>query len=887
MGELPTGTVTMLFCDIEGSTLLLGRLGARYVEALDAHRAIMRSAWTTHGGTEMGTEGDSFFVVFPTADAAVAAATQAQRGLHERSWVGGERLTVRIGIHTGTPQVHQGGYWGMDVHRAARIAGSAHGGQVVVSAVTAELVRPGLPRDVDLVDLGFHHLKDLSEPEHLYQLAAEGLPHDFPALRSLGTSSSLPHPATPLVGRRQEVEELTTLLSTPDVRLVTLTGTGGAGKTRLATAVAERLGPRFPDGLFFVALASVTTAEVMWSSIAESMGVAPRDRGRDDLLASMARRSLLLVLDNLEQLPGADDVVAQVLDAAPHVVVLATSRQALGHPAERRVPVSPLALPDDETLGSALASSAVQLFVQRAVSVQPRFELTPENVADVVAVCRRLDGLPMAIELCAARVRVLGPHALLRRLDQALDFASTSRLAAVRQRTLRETIGWSYQLLTPAQRRFFRSLGVLSGGGDLDAVAAVTSEGEDVQVSDPVDAVADLVDVSLADVAEGQDGEPRVSLLQTLRAFAEDELRTAGELDDVRRRHAEHYLRLAERLRDLRETRHMTARSQADTELDNFRAALEWAVTSGETGTALRLCGALGWVWWMGGYVAEGRHWHERVIAQAPDAPSPQLAACLGGLANVLLVQGEPRRAHAVAGRSLAMARSVDDAAVEVFALGLLGTTEQQLGDLEAARTTLREALALHRRRGNQGGLARVLGNLAGIEEALGHLGDAEVLIRESLDVLDRLGDVHEATIQRQNLANLLAVSGRVEEADRLARGLVDTVLRLHNPNLTMAFANTVMNVLVRSGDPRRAALLFGAEEAMHERLGIPNPYQDEEREEALEVLDGAMSGEEWDEHRSVGRQRPVEELLAELGAVPDVSPTVGSGAPGAGVALS
>ena len=422
------------------------------------------------------------------------------------------------------------------------------------------------------------------------------------------------------------------------------------GKTRLATAVAERLGTRFPDGLFFVALASVTTAEVMWSSLAESMGVAPRDRGRADLLESMARRSLLLVLDNLEQLSGADDVVAQLLDAAPQVVVVATSRRPLGHPAERRVPVAPLALPDDVTLGSARASSAVQLFVQRAVSVQPRFELTPENVADVVAVCRRLDGLPMAIELCAARIRVLGPHALLRRLDQALDFASTSRLAAVRQRTLRETIGWSYELLTPAQRRFFRSLGVLAGGGDLDAVAAVTADGDDVPVStDPVDAVAELVDASLADVAEGQDGEPRVTLLQTLRAFAEDELRAAGEVDAVRRRHAEHYLRLAERLRDVRETRHVTARSQAERELDNFRAALEWAVASGEPTTALRLCNALGWVWWMGGYVAEGRDWHERVIAQAPQAPSPPLAACLGGLANVLLVQGEPDRARAAA----------------------------------------------------------------------------------------------------------------------------------------------------------------------------------------------------------------------------------------------
>jgi hypothetical protein len=350
---------------------------------------------------------------------------------------------VRIGIHTGSPQVHEGDYWGMDVHRAARIAGAAHGEQVVMSAATADLARSELPDGVVLRDLGHHRLKDIPAPEHLYQLDVDGLRQDFPALRSLGTSSSLPHAATSLVGRADDLVEVTSVLRTPDARLVTLSGPGGAGKTRLALAAAERLVAYFADGVFFVPLASVSTAEVMWTTIAEALDVPPRDRAPDDLLEQVARRSLLIVLDNLEQIPGADEVVARLLGAAPHVAVIATSRQPMGLPAEHRHPVAPLPLPEDATLAAAEGSAAVTLFLDRARSVKPGFRLTEDNVLDVVAICRRLDGLPLAIELCASRVRLLTPKALLGRLGGALDIASTSRLVPTRQRTLRDTIAWS------------------------------------------------------------------------------------------------------------------------------------------------------------------------------------------------------------------------------------------------------------------------------------------------------------------------------------------------------------------------------------------------------------------------------------------------------------
>ena len=863
--ELPEGTVSMLFSDIEGSTLLLSCLGPTYLESLELHRRVMREAWDKWGGTEMGTEGDSFFVVFPTGTAAVAAAVQAQRGLAEQAWPSDEPLRVRIGIHTGAPRVHEGDYWGMDVHRAARIAATAHGGQVVVSAAVADLASADLPAGVALGDLGLHHLKDIAEPEHIFQVVIDGLPQKFPPLRSLGTATSLPSPPTPILGRDAEITELVGLLGAPIARLVTLEGPGGAGKTRLAVAVAQRAADeligRFPGGVFFVPLAAVTTAEVMYTTMAEVLDAPARERTPEKFLAFLSRRKLLLLLDNVEQVDGADEVVERVLDGAPGVHVLATSRQPLGIPAEQQYAVTPLGLPGSATLEEAEASGAVQLFVQRATSVQPSFRLTEENLPDVLAICRRLDGLPLAIELWASRIRLLSPRALLSRIDQALDAPATSRLVPSRQRTLRNTIAWSFDLLEPDRQDFFRRLGVFAGGADLDAVAAV-QPGDDPP--DPLDLVGDIVDANLADVTEGPDGEPRVTMLATIRAFACDELEESGEYAAVRVAHAEHYAGVLDRLWELRETRHSMALQTAETELDNIREALAWTTTH-DRPLGLRLAAALNWVWQMGGYFTEGRGWYERAISGAGDVPSPALATCLSGYANLLLAQGEVAEAREVAERAVAMARTVDDPESLGFALGVLGTAQLHLNEIEAARATLRESLDGLRAIGDRMRLGRHLGHLGGIEEILGNLDDAEALIRESLAVFEALGDVHEAAVQRQNLANLLALAGRLDEAADLARSLVDTIVGLRSPNLTMAFANTWMNILLRLGDPARAAQLFGAEQAMRARLETPNPFEDEERDEALALLDGTFTPADWDRERLVGRARPVEDLLTEL----------------------
>jgi predicted ATPase/class 3 adenylate cyclase len=887
MRSLPSGTVTMLFTDIEGSTLLLNRLGARFLDVLEIHRRVLREAWDAHGGTEMGTEGDSFFVVFTTAKAAVEAAVQGQRRLDAHAWPDGERLKVRMGMHTGTPNVHDGDYWGMDVHRAARIAASAHGGQVVVSGTTADLVRQDLPEGVDLTDLGMHHLKDLPSAEHIYQLDIDGLETRFAPLKTLGSTSNLPHPVTALLGRDRELDEVAALVHTPGARVVTLTGPGGAGKTRLAIAVAERLVPDFPGGVFFASLAAVTSAEVMWTSVAEAVEAPARERTPDKLVRWLGDRRLLLVLDNLEQVEGAEEVVDRLVEAAPGAVVVATSRRPLGLISEQRHLVEPLALPKSHTLRAALQSPAVQLFVARARAVNPRFVLDQGNVSDVVEICRRLDGLPLAVELCASRARVLGPRALLARLDAALDatldIATTSTQMPARQRTMRATVAWSYDLLSPRQRWVLRHLGVFAGGAELDAVAAVaahrapssTPPDGDLTVGTPDDlleVVADLSDANLVQVSETPDGEPRVTLLETIRAFALDELAAAGGLDAARDAHAVHYADLARRLSVLRESRHLLALSTAETELDNFRAALSWtvgdegAVTSArDSGTALRLCAGLSWFWVMGGYVVEGRRWYERIVASADGRPSAELAGCLAGLGSILLAQGEPARASEAATRALAMAREVDSADSIAFALGVLGTAQLVLGDLAVAKETLEESLVAHRRCTDTGRLARALGNLAGIEENLGHVERSEELLLESIRLLDELGDLHELGIQRQNLANLLVVSGRLDEADRLVRDLLETILALRSPSLTMAYANTVMNLVLRQGHPVEAARLFGAEEAMHERFAMPNPWRDEEYAEAVEAVAGTLTREDFDAHRLLARHERLEELLVEV----------------------
>ena len=602
--------------------MLLGRLGSGYSVALDGMRVLLRAAWAEFGGVELGTEGDSFYVVFPTAVGAVSAAVRGQRELGAFPWPGGERVRVRMGIHTGSPVEHDGAYVGMDVHRAARIAGSAHGGQVVVSESTAALVGEGLD-GVRLRDLGAHQLKDIPVPEHLFQVLVEGLAVDFPPLKTLGTARSLPVPATVLVGRDGELAELVSALCSSGVRLVTLTGPGGTGKTRLAVGLADRVVGEFPDGVYFVPLATVTTAELMWAAMGEVLDVPPNGWAPPGFFAHVAQRSALVVLDNLEQVVGADTVVAELLSEAPRLTVVATSRRPLHVAAEHEHAVPPLELPVYDSIEVVARSGAVQLFVQQARKVRSGFALTIDNAAEVAAVCRRLDGLPLAVELAAARSKLLSPRALLARLGTALDIAVSGAQGPARQRTLRDTIAWSYELLTPGLQGFFRRVGVFAGGADLDAITAVTTSDGDPEaaVVDAFDLVAELVDASLVTVAEAADGEPRIGMLEMIRVYALDQLSTAGELAAARQRHARHYLGVLDRAHQVYAEDSTRFEDLIGREDANLTQAIGWAWAE-EPAVAMHHLGALLWGWWCRDRHSDIRDWADRVLASGHGTPT-------------------------------------------------------------------------------------------------------------------------------------------------------------------------------------------------------------------------------------------------------------------------
>jgi class 3 adenylate cyclase len=485
--ELPTGTVTLLFTDIEGSTQLLEWLGERYVEVLGEHRALLRAAFAAFEGHVVGVEGDAFFVAFAKARDAVAAAVAGQRALAGHGWPEGAVPRVRMGIHTGEPIVVAGDYAGLDVHRAARICSAGHGQQILLSQTSRELLGEGPPSGVGLRDLGEHQLKDFPRPQRLYQLIIPGLPVDFPPLHTVSAHpTNLPAPLTSFVGRQGELAEACRLLRREQVRLLTLTGPGGIGKTRLALQVAAELVEAFPDGVFVVALAPVSDPGLVVPTIAHTLAV--REAAGRSLLESLVwhlgDRRLLLVLDNFEQVLSAAPVIAELLGACRQLKVLMTSRAALHVSGEQEYAVPPLSLPDVRQADASedlVSSEAVALFVERARAVDPGFAVTEGNAAALADLCRRLDGLPLAIELAAARSKLLSPQALVSRLERRFELLQGGpRDLPVRQQTLRATIDWSYDLLEVGEQSLFARLAVFAGGFTLEAAEAV-SDLEDAQ----------------------------------------------------------------------------------------------------------------------------------------------------------------------------------------------------------------------------------------------------------------------------------------------------------------------------------------------------------------------------------------------------------------------
>jgi predicted ATPase/class 3 adenylate cyclase len=768
----------MVFSDIEGSTLLLSRMGDAYVDALDGQRSVLRSAWATWNGSEMGTEGDSFFVVFETVRDAANATLQAQREMARHNWPNGERVRVRVGMHTGEPVAHDGGYVGMDVHRAARVGSVAHGGQIVITDASRRILGDQLPADARLVDLGWHRLKDLKQPEHLFQLCTHPV-ETFPPLRSLGTATSLPREPSPLLGRDGELEELRTLVASSGARLVTLTGPGGSGKTRLAVALAAELAPTFPDGVYFVALADVTTGSVLWTTIAQSLGEGAQSGDRSALLEYLAARHTLVVLDNLEQLPDAAPAVDELLTVAPHVTVIATSRIPLHLRGEHEHSVPPLRLPASSDRREAETSGAVQLFCQQARMVRSQFALTDDNAAHVVDLCRRLDGLPLAIELAAARIKLLSPAGLLSRLDKTTSLSSPHADRPKRQQTLHATIEWSYELLPPDLRAFFCRLGVFAGGCDLDAVTVVGRP-----TGDPLDDISALVDASLLSISDSPDGEPRVQMLQTISDFAVDRLAATGVLEDARTVHAAYYLDFARRLAPALHTgRQLATVERLYPEYANFRAALSWtlqpeAAERPEPALArvgLQLVAVLS-TFWLFRDATEGHGYLERALLVDSGTDTPERAAALVGLAAVMDEHlSAPRQ---LLEEALEMSRRLGDLSGASRALTDLGSWYLRCGDAALARDLLAESMEVARRADDSVRLALAVHVLGEAELEFGNPSHAVELFEESRELALRRGDEAWAVWEEHWIPIALLRCGRTQEAAEGLRSAVSKVLR-------------------------------------------------------------------------------------------------------------
>ena len=831
-GPLPRGTLTFLFTDIEGSTKLLNGLGTdKYHEVLEAHTVALRAAFAK--GHEVRIEGDALFMVFATAQDALAAAAAGQRALAQLTFPHGAVVRVRMGMHTGegTPASERAGadYVGIDVHRAARIAAVAHGGQVLASGATRVLAGADLPAGVQLRDLGEHRLKDLAQPERIYQLVIDGSPSEFPALRTLDrTPNNLPQQITTFIGREKEIRDGLKLLDR--TRLLTLTGPGGTGKTRLSLQLAAEVGDQFADGAFWVPLAPISDPELVASTIAHSLGVqvSGSELPIDRVTEHLRDKTLLLVLDNFEQILPAASTISVLLDAARGLKVLTSSRAPLRISGEQELPVPPLELPDPERLPSieVLAQSdAVRLFIERARAVKPDFMVTAENAAPVAEIVFHLDGLPLAIELAAARVKLLTPQAMLPRLKQGLDLlASSARDRTDRQRTLRGAIAWSYDLLDEGMKRLFARCSVFVAGAQLEQIETVCGPSSEIG-RDALDGVSELVDQSLLRQSEVE-GEPRFRMLVTIRDYALERLAERGEQEDLRRRHLAAYVALAERARpELQGKQQKLWLDRVELEHDNLRAALEFAIADGRADEAARLVYALWRFWQSRGYLREGRGWAERAVAVPGASRELRLRAleALGGL--VYWIGDLAMLTHY--GAALELAREIGDPKeIALAAYNLSFAYTIPTSDMAHGRVLLEEALALFRQLGDGAAIGRASFALTNVVSGgQGHTKEDLLFARRTIDEaleqhrklsnqFDLAWDLHMAGLVDLKLGDLVHARSAWKEATELfvAAGDISGMVLMLSDLSELAKA---------AGDLERHDVLVGAWAALARKTGI------------------------------------------------------------------
>ena len=820
MRRLPSGTVTFLFSDIEGSTKLLEQLGpARYSEALADHRRKLREAFASHDGVEVDTQGDAFFVAFSTASGALAAARDAQAALASGP------IRVRMGIHSGEPLLTDEGYVGIDVHRGARVMSAGHGGQVLVSQATQALVASSFA----LRDLGRYRLKDLTEPQSLYQLG-EG---HFPPPKTL-SQTNLPVQPTPLVGREQELSEVLRMLALS--RLVTLTGAGGSGKTRLALQAAAEVVEDYPHGVWWVSLAALRDPELVEPTIAQAVGA------KDGLRVFLRDKRALLLLDNFEQVIEAATMIAELLAAAPDLRMLVTSRVRLALAGEHEYPVP--------TLPSAEGAA---LFTARARQLRPGFE--PDE--HVQSICRRLDGLPLAIELAAARVKVLRPEQILGRLGHSLDLLTAGgRDAAARHRTLRATIDWSHDLLEPLEKRLFAHLGVFAGSFELEAAEAVCDA--------DLETVAALVDKSLLRQTE----EGRFFMLETIRDYALERLEASSEGDRLRRGHAEHFAQmLADVFEHLRRPGQDRWLDLIGDDHENVRAAIDWADEAGDTSLLLALVSRMYVFWYVRGHLGEGFRRLEHALSRAEGERSRTKGLAFLGAATIAGSTANFDRAVPWAEEAVDLLAELGEQRDAVLALTTLAALLVDTDDLGRARSLLDEA-----RGATQGeddyALLGVLANLCNLALRQHDYGRAAELGRQSAEVAARMGLMHALAITRSNTGIAELGLGNVSEAESLFVEALGFAHDLGNAEVEGWALTGLAAVSARNGKDEQAAALLGlAEIAMAAGGAVLEPAEQELFDETRSQAERALGTDGLELAMRHGRELEIGDVVAMVAA--------------------
>lgn len=872
LSSRPTGTVTFLFTDVEGSTRLWEEHPTQMKAALARHDEIVRHAIETSGGTIIKNTGDGFHAAFDTGLNGVAAVIAAQRALHATAWdeIQPRKLRVRAALHTGEADERAGDYYGPSLNRAARLMSIAHGGQTLLSTTTADLVRDQLPSKASLRDLGEHRLKDLVRSEHVFQLLTTGLPAEFPPLRSVDAfPNNLPVQLTTFIGRERELEQAKARLAS--ARLLTMIGPGGTGKTRLSLQLGAELLPQFADGAWVAELAPVSDPALVMPTVASVFGVREQlGMSLHELLLDFLRaKELLLIVDNCEHLIEAcAQFIEQLLHTAPNLKIVASSREALGIPGETVYRVPSLSLP--ESAGSSRAalaqSESAQLFVERASAANPRFSLTDQNAAAIAQICRRLDGIPLALELAAARATVFSAEQISSRLDDRFRLLTGgSRTALPRQQTLRALIDWSHDLLSEPERALFRKFSVFAGGCTYEAAEAICSE------MDVLNLLTQLVNKSLVAV-EDENGSPRYRLLETVRQYARDKLLESGESEAARDTHFDYFFKLAksaEPMLDGLQAREWVAKLEA--EHDNFRAALDWGLEKNVEGV-LRMVPSLVRFWNRQGHEEEGRQIISEALARAERIPVPAgeaglqwkkvLSLAWQALTMLAYSQGDAVRAGESAARAADLAREVGDMATLSLVLAFQASVLIIRSEPQKALERLEEAAAAGRASKDKQGLAMAMSMYAQAltmldsapEAVRRYAEEGQALMHESGDrwaeaisqvgmamsaryrgnyaeararltgarpVYIELGDRHRANMIRSELAHLDRLEGHMDEAEAAYRETILEWKRLGHRAAVAHQLECIAAIALRRQDHGRATRLYGAAAALREGINI------------------------------------------------------------------